>query len=147
MLVSHLVDVYAANICVDTRPYPGMQEVIDHLNAENITWGVVTNKKRFLAMPILEALDLLGHCKVVVGGDCAARIKPHPDPILMALNEIQLAAESVVYVGDHQKDVTAGQSAGTQTIAVSWGYTIEGEDPTRWGADYTIEHPGDLLKL
>ena len=41
----------------------------------------------------------------------------------------------------------AGKAAGTRTVAVTWGYTISGDDPTAWGADYTIEHPQELLKL
>jgi len=146
-LCARLVELYAENICVHTRPYPGMQQVIEQLIADNVPWGVVTNKLRRLAVPILETLGLLEHCRTVVGGDTAARNKPHPDPILYALEELGYAADTVVYVGDHQKDVLAGQAAGTRTVAVSWGYIINGEDPTAWGADYTIDQPGDLLKL
>jgi 2-phosphoglycolate phosphatase len=146
-LCARLVEVYADNICIHTKPYPGMLEVLDHLNTENIPWGVVTNKMRRLAVPILETLDLIDHCKTVVGGDTAARNKPHPDPIHHALQELGYAADTVVYVGDHQKDVLAGQAAGTRTVAVSWGYIVAGEDPTAWGADYTIDRPAELLEL
>jgi 2-phosphoglycolate phosphatase len=146
-LCARLVEVYADNICIHTKPYPGMLEVLEHLNAESIPWGIVTNKMRRLAVPILETLGLLGSCKTVVGGDTAARNKPHPDPIHHALQELGYAAETVVYVGDHQKDVQAGQAAGTRTVAVSWGYIIAGEDPSAWGADYTIDRPEELLEL
>ena len=146
-LCARLVELYTENICIHTKPYPGMQELLDHLNTNNIPWGVVTNKLHRLALPILDALGLLKHCQVVVGGDTAARNKPHPDPILYALDELGLAAESVVYVGDHRKDVLAGQAAGTHTVAVTWGYIINGEDPHAWGADYTITRPEELLTL
>jgi 2-phosphoglycolate phosphatase len=146
-LCARLVELYAENICIHTKPYPGMLEVLDHLNAENIPWGVVTNKMHRLALPILKTLGLYEHCKTLVGGDTAARNKPHPDPILHALDELGYAAESVVYVGDHRKDVQAGQAAGTRTVAVTWGYTIAGEDPVTWGADYTIDLPDELLEL
>jgi phosphoglycolate phosphatase len=146
-LCQQLVEIYAANICEQTRPYPGILDVLTQLNNANIPWGVVTNKLERLAVPILEKLDLLDNCCIVVGGDTAARNKPHPDPILHALKELDLAAEAVAYVGDHRKDVQAGQAAGTLTIAVSWGYIIPAEDPYSWGADYTIDRPEELLTL
>jgi phosphoglycolate phosphatase len=146
-LCQRLVEVYADNICIHTRPYPGMTEVLDYLDTENIPWGVVTNKLKRLTVPILEALDLMERCVTVVGGDTAPRNKPHPDPINHALKELRLAADSVAYVGDHRKDVQAGQAAGTRTVAVSWGYRVPEEDPYSWGADYTIDRPDELLTL
>ena len=146
-LCQQLVETYTANICVQTRPYPGITEMLTHLDNENIPWGVVTNKLERLAIPILEKLNLLANCRVVVGGDTAARNKPHPDPIIYALEKLGLAAESVAYVGDHRKDVQSGQAAGTLTVACSWGYIIPDEDPYSWGADYTIDHPEELLTL
>jgi 2-phosphoglycolate phosphatase len=146
-LCQQLVEIYAANICEHTRPYPGIPEVLTQLENANIPWGVVTNKLERLAVPILEKLGLLENCCIVVGGDTAARNKPHPDPILHALKELELAAEAVAYVGDHRKDIQAGRAAGTLTIAVSWGYIIPAEDPYSWGADYTIDRPEELLTL
>jgi 2-phosphoglycolate phosphatase len=146
-LCQQLVETYTANICVHTRPYPGITNLLDQLDSKNIPWGVVTNKLERLAVPILEALNLLANCRIVVGGDTAARNKPHPDPIIYALDKLGLAAESVAYVGDHQKDIQSGQAAGTLTIACSWGYIIPDEDPYSWGADYTIDQPEELLTL
>ena len=58
-LCARLVEIYTANICVETRPYPGVTAVLQHLDQENIPWGVVTNKLARLAEPILEALDIV----------------------------------------------------------------------------------------
>ncbi|MCP4002306.1 MAG: HAD-IA family hydrolase [Gammaproteobacteria bacterium] len=146
-LCQQLVEIYSAHICEQTRPYPGITEMLSRLEDETISWGVVTNKLERLALPILEKLNLLTNCRVVVGGDTAARNKPHPDPINYALDKLGLAAESVAYVGDHRKDVQSGQAAGTLTVACSWGYIISNEDPNSWGADYTIDHPEELLTL
>jgi len=146
-LCQQLVETYTANICVHTLPYPGITNLLDQLDSKNVPWGVVTNKLERLAVPILEALNLLANCRIVVGGDTAARNKPHPDPIMYALDKLGLTAESVAYVGDHQKDVQSGKAAGTLTIACSWGYIIPDEDPYSWGADYTIDQPEELLTL
>lgn len=144
-LCARLVEAYEANLCVNTVTYPGMRELLDELNRNEITWGIVTNKLRRLAVPIIEQLGLAEHCAVVVGGDTAARNKPAPDPIIYAMNELQLAPATVAYVGDHRKDIQAGRAASVRTVAVSWGYTVEGDNPYDWDADYTIERPLDFL--
>ncbi len=142
-----LVDIYKQNICQHTVPYPGVTEVLDHLNSAGIPWGVVTNKMRYLALPIMEQLGLLAHCQTLVGGDTAARSKPHPDPILHALTDMGIAAERSIYVGDAEKDVLAGRAAGATTVAASWGYIPPGQKPHQWNADYTIDRPAELLAL
>ena len=143
-LCARLVEVYEANLCVNTVTYPGMRELLQQLTERDIIWGVVTNKLHRLAVPIIEQLGL-NDCAVVVGGDTAARNKPAPDPILHALDELRLAPSAVAYVGDHLKDIQAGRGAGVRTVAVTWGYTIAGDNPYDWEADYTIEEPLELL--
>ncbi len=146
-LCARLVAVYEANLCVNTETYPGMREALAELTRQGLRWGVVTNKLHRLAVPIIEQLGLADHCAVVVGGDTAARNKPAPDPILHALNELNLAPESVAYVGDHLKDMQAGSEAGVRTVAVTWGYREATDDPYAWGADYTIEAPLQLVNV
>jgi 2-phosphoglycolate phosphatase len=142
-----LVTTYEQNLCVHTAVYPGMSEYLDVLDESGIAWGVVTNKMKYLAEPIMDQLGLLERCRTVVGGDTAAHNKPHPAPILLALNELGVSPDQAVYVGDAEKDVQAGKAAGTRTVAVTWGYIIPGHDPYSWGADYTIDQPADLLNL
>lgn len=146
-LRQRLVEIYEQNICTHTVPYPGITELLDALHTENIPWGVVTNKMHYLALPIMEQLGLYEHCQTLVGGDTAARNKPHPDPILHALDELGVAPGKAVYVGDAEKDVLAGQAAGATTVAASWGYILPGQAPHEWNADYTIDRPADLLTL
>ena len=146
-LRQQLVRTYQQNICVHTVVYPGMLDVLSELDRTGIAWGVVTNKLRFLAEPILEQLGLLQRCATLVGGDTAPYNKPHPAPIEFALRELGLPAHSAVYIGDAQKDVQAGKAAGTETVAVTWGYIVPGENPADWSADYTIDSPGQLLTL
>jgi phosphoglycolate phosphatase len=146
-LSKQLVDIYTENLCELTRPYPGIESVLDHLDERGMPWGVVTNKIERLTLPILDTLGLKDRCAVIVGGDTTPNNKPHPDPIICAAGRINIAPEAVAYVGDHRKDVDAAHAAGSLTVAVTWGYIIPGEDPYDWGADYTIERPEELLSI
>lgn len=147
LLRQRLVTTYEQNLCVYTAAYPGIDAVLDELDRAGIPWGVVTNKMKYLADPILEHLDLRRRCATVVGGDTAAKNKPHPAPIHYALKEMHVKPDRAVYVGDAEKDVIAGKAAGTHTVAVTWGYIIPGHDPYSWNADYTIDIPEQLLNL
>jgi len=147
-LRKRLVALYEEALCVETLPYPGVMDMLEALNERDIGWGIVTNKMRYLAAPIIEHFAMHTHCKTLVGGDTAARNKPHPDPILHGLNEMGVNPDKAIYVGDAHKDILAGRAAGTVTVAVTWGYVPPGESlPRDWGADYTIEHPQELLEL
>jgi len=146
-LRARLVAIYEENLCVHTAPYKGVPEMLAQLDQQNIPWGVVTNKMHYLAEPILEQIGLLENCRTLVGGDTAARNKPHPDPILYALDALGVTADNAVYMGDAEKDIQAGKAANATTIAASWGYIVPGQSPHDWDADYTIDHPGDLLAL
>jgi 2-phosphoglycolate phosphatase len=147
VLRQRLVKTYEQNICIHTAAYPGIHTVLDELDNASIPWGVVTNKMKYLAEPILDELGLLRRCATVVGGDTATHNKPHPAPIHFALDAMGIKPDRAVYVGDAEKDILAGQAAGTRTIAVTWGYIIPGHDPYSWNADYTIDAPTQLLSL
>lgn len=142
-----LVNVYEAALTEHTRPYPAVADVIAELDARGMRWGVVTNKMRYLAAPILAHFPFLANCATLIGGDSATHNKPHPAPIQMALDELEVAAGRAIYVGDAEKDVIAGKAAGTVTVAVTWGYIVPGTDPYQWDADYTIESPQEFLAL
>ncbi|MGZ5099054.1 MAG: HAD hydrolase-like protein, partial [Usitatibacter sp.] len=84
--------LYGDNLCVHTRLFPGMIELLDSLEMRAIAWGVVTNKYERFARPIIDELGLGARAAVVVGGDTCARSKPFPDPLLFAAAAMGVAA-------------------------------------------------------
>ncbi len=57
-LRAQLLDYYQAHIADETRLFPGMEKVLEYIEARGLSWGVVTNKPGWLTEPLLEALDL-----------------------------------------------------------------------------------------
>jgi phosphoglycolate phosphatase len=80
-----------------------------------------------------------------VSGDTTPNRKPHPEPILHACAQLAVDPASCVYVGDAERDIEAGRRAGTATLAATFGYLQDREDPARWGADALVDAPLDLL--
>ena len=138
------LDIYAGNLCVDTCLFPGMDQVLDRLEARSIPWGVVTNKFERLARPLIEALGLGQRAAVVVGGDTCARAKPHPDPLLFAARSMSVEPASTLYVGDDERDVQAARAAGMPVVIAGYGYLGDGAPPASWGADGILESPLEI---
>ena len=127
--------LYADNLCIDTRLFPGMDALLDDLEDRAIAWGVVTNKFERLARPVLAGLGLESRAAVIVGGDTCPRPKPFPDPLLHAAERLSLAPERILYVGDDERDVQAARAAGMPVIVAGYGYLGDGPPPADWQAD------------
>jgi phosphoglycolate phosphatase len=137
--------IYSQRLCVDTRLFPGMTEVIDEIEKRGHRWGVVTNKPAWLTEPLLRQLGLTTRATCVVSGDTVARAKPHPDPLLHAAAACDSAPADCVYVGDARRDIEAGRAAGMGTLVALFGYLSPGDDPVHWGADAMVRSPDEIL--
>ncbi|WP_456372519.1 phosphoglycolate phosphatase [Thiolapillus sp.] len=142
-----LLDVYLKNICTHTRLFPGMDTVLEQLCAIAIPWGIVTNKPAWLTDPLMAALPMPCGTQVVISGDTLPQRKPHPAPLLHAAEKLNVDPEHCLYVGDAQRDIQAGRSAGMATACALFGYLQEQDRPDQWQADYSLHKPEDILGL
>jgi phosphoglycolate phosphatase len=124
-----------------------MDPLLTRLEQQGIHWGVVTNKPRQFTEPLLAALGLLERSSCTVSGDTLPERKPHPRPILHALEQLAVLPEHSIYVGDARRDIESGRAAGTATIAVRYGYIEPGQDPDGWDADFVVSTPAELSQL
>jgi phosphoglycolate phosphatase len=147
MLREKFLDFYEKDLCVDTRLFDGVPEVIAKLRARHVPWGIVTNKGKRFTEPLLRrlAVDHLAAC--AVSGDSTLHTKPHPASLLFAASLLSLPPAQCLYVGDDLRDAQAARNAGMRFVAAGWGYLGEGGDPASWGADAVIARPGDILDL
>jgi phosphoglycolate phosphatase len=140
-----LLEVYRANLSGRTRPFAGMEAVLDALEARGLNWGVVTNKPAWLTEPLLRDLELFERAACVVSGDTLPQRKPHPAPMLLACRQAGSEPAQCVYVGDAQRDVEAGRNAGMHTLVALFGYLQAHDTPDTWQASGTIDSPAGVL--
>ncbi len=139
------LELYAADLCVESRVFPGMFEVLTRIEALGLRWGVVTNKPAWLTDRLVDSLNLSARAACVVSGDTTDQRKPHPKPLLYACGCCNCDAVSCVYIGDDQRDIQAGEAAGMATLVALYGYFDEQEDPHGWGADGVLNDISELL--
>ena len=146
-LRQELLDLYGQYLSVNTALFPGMHELLLWLETRDIPWGIVTNKPRRYAEPIVADLLLSERCSVMVCPDDVTKTKPDPEPMLLACKQIGCEAQHTLYIGDHRRDIEAGKNAGMKTVAVNYGY-IEADDPTEdWQADFYVDHADEIQVL
>ncbi|MBU3725056.1 MAG: HAD-IA family hydrolase [Burkholderiaceae bacterium] len=141
------MEVYAECLSRHTTWWPGMDAVVEALEANHIAWGIVTNKIARFTEPLLKDIDLYHRCAVVVSGDTTPHAKPHPAPVAHAISSLNLPPQAVVYVGDDLRDIESGFAAGTWTIGCDFGHHVQEPLPPQWGADALIQKAEDLLAV
>lgn len=139
--------IYADNLHHQTRAFPGIDAIVEELEAHGLRWGIVTNKPRFLAEPLMTALGYWPRAHCLVAGDDHPQRKPHPAPLFLACQQAGVEASRCWYVGDAVRDIEAGRNAGMTTIAARYGYIPEGEHPDDWHADWGIDSAAELGPL
>jgi 2-phosphoglycolate phosphatase len=141
------LDLYEQNLCRSSSLFPGMGYLLDKIESRGLAWGIVTNKAERFTLPLLQALKLTHRTACIVCGDTTPYAKPHPAPLLEALQQIGSSAQDCVYVGDDERDVQAGHAAGMPVIVVLYGYLGNGRPPEEWGADSLVDSPRALGSL
>ena len=123
----------------------GMEDVLVTLKERGHRIGIVTAKRRLTADLAFARLPIEHLFETVVGGDETAEHKPHPAPLLLALERLGAKPEDAVYVGDSPFDMQAAKAAGLHAIGVSWGRIHTADKLVE--ADVVIDRAEELLEL
>jgi pyrophosphatase PpaX len=143
--VDELVRVYRAHndpSYSELACFDGMVDVLAQLKDEGRRLGVVSAKRGPTVQRVFDGAGIGKYFDVIVGSDATERHKPHPEPLLHALKELDAQPVDAAYVGDSPFDMAAAKAANVFGIAVAWGGIHRVED-----ADALVESPEDLLGL
>jgi len=103
------------------RPFDGVEALLTRLKIQGFRQGIVTSKSRAGLDRVLKQFSWDDLFDVTVGADEVTRGKPHPEPILLALEQLGVKASEAWMIGDSPHDLEAGRAAGARIGAVSWG--------------------------
>ena len=127
-------------------PFPGTLETVDALARRGLRLAIVTSKHREATLRGMDLCGLVEHFPVIVTPEDVSHPKPHPEPVLHALDRLGVRPEEAVFVGDSPHDMAAGKAAGTRVAAALWGpfprEALERERP-----DWMLGAPGEVLEV
>jgi pyrophosphatase PpaX len=96
----------------------GAQRALERLQAAGLALGLVTSGSRVRVERELRELEFTRFFDAVVCHGDYVRRKPHPEPVLVGLQRMGVAAEESAYVGDSPEDVSMAQAAGMFAVGV-----------------------------
>lgn len=147
-LIADYRAVYSATGMADSRPYPGIREVLAALRTAGMKLYVATAKPTHLAHELLEVQGLSDAVDGVFGnadeGNGTTSSKAHIVAAVLAAHG--LASDECVMVGDRLYDIEAAQQNNMASIGADWGFALDGElDAAGVGAH--AQDPADLAGL
>lgn len=144
-LAARFLAIYEANASRHTEAYPTVRETLEGLRRCGLSLAVVTNKPFAATNSILGDLGLSAFFDAVIGGDTLPERKPHPAPVLLALERLDVAPEAALMVGDNYHDVQAARAAGVRALAVTYGYSHRPH--AELGAERLLDTLSELLPI
>lgn len=129
-----------------TRPYPGVTEAVRALRRDGTRLGLVTSKLHDGTRRGLHLARLDDAFDAIVCADDVQHPKPHPEPVLKALELLGSPPEDAVFIGDSRHDMVCGRAAGVATAAALWGPFDRPYLETA-APDYWLEHPADAVRF
>ena len=119
--LSDFKNYYLQNVDVYTRPYDGVPELLDALNAAGVRAAVNSNKVDSVVNALCDA-HVPGRFAYVLGEREGIPKKPAPDGVNMILDALDIRRERALYVGDGEADLRTALNAGIDCAWVSWGF-------------------------
>jgi phosphoglycolate phosphatase len=132
------LDLYKDNTSKRSCVYEGVVEGIEWMKAQGYRVACVTNKAEAITIPLLKDKGLYDYFEVVVSGDTCEEKKPHPMPLLHAAEQLGVAPENALMIGDSKSDVKAARAAGFHIFCMTYGYN-HGEDIRNYEPDAVMD--------
>lgn len=141
-LFTDFIAHYSAHIADRSRPFPGVERVLEQLAAKDFILAVCTNKLEGLSRQLLKTLGLAGYFTAICGQDTFAVQKPDPSILIRTIAAVGGNTSAAIMVGDSATDVLTARAADIAVIGVDFGYT---ERPiSDFQPDHVIGHFDDL---
>jgi len=142
---NRFLEQYREHIALETRLFPGFDQVLAALEGNRIPWGVITNKPGWLTEPLMRELGLYERAGCVLSGDSLPVCKPDPLPLITAARRLAVDPERCLYLGDALRDVQAARAANMTALVARYGYIAPSERDAEWPATAWIDSPLELL--
>lgn len=130
--------------CLDrTGFFPGIEPMLRHFSRKQK--AIATNKSIEYTRVILNGLGA-HHFTYMVGGDNGFGLKPEPGMLLHVMEQLNVARDRTVLVGDSTNDINGGHNAGIRVCAVGYGMGNR-EKMKACQPDWFVEQPEDLMEI
>lgn len=125
------------------KAYSGVQAGLKELNNKGVQMGIVSSRTRDSLDRYMKHVEIFDLFTVISTPERTENHKPHPEPVLWALEQFNAKAEETLFIGDATFDIESGNSAGVDTAFVSWGHNSI--DDIKAKPDYILNQFNELF--
>lgn len=126
--------------------FDGVSETLRQLKNTGFKMAIVSTKRNNMVMKGLRLMSAGNLFDTVIGLDDVQHAKPHPEPLLLAMERLNSTPEETLMIGDNVHDILGGKNAGVRTAGVAW--SAKGEKFIReQEPDFVLQHISDLLTI
>ena len=143
-LLEYFKEYYDAHCLDTTKPYPGINELLETLTQKGVALAVASNKYQEATEKIIAGCFPQFKFVAVEGQKEGRNRKPDPSILFSILEQYPVAKKDVLYIGDSGVDIECAKRACVESIGVSWGFRSAAE-LRRAYADYVITNPREIL--
>lgn len=118
---------YTQHHATELALYNGIEELLHTLKAKGFKIAIATNAYRVSTIESLTYFGIYELFDSVVCCDDVKRCKPNPDMLYKILQELDCEVDEAIFVGDGERDQSAGQRAKMDYIMVEWGFSDHGD--------------------
>jgi phosphoglycolate phosphatase len=120
-------EYYEAHIDVHTRPYPGIPELLNKLDAMGVKMAVASNKFQEGTEKLIQEFFPAIAFVSILGNRPGYPLKPDPEIVQEVLRKAGIGPEDAMMVGDSPTDMKTAANGGIDALAVTWGYRTQEE--------------------
>lgn len=143
---AHFIPYYNDHNADDSRPYPGIVELLHELQARGIQIAVASNKYQQATVKLVGHFFPDIHFAAVYGQREGVAIKPDPTIVNDILRVTGITRTDTIYIGDSGVDMLTAHHAEVESIGVTWGFRDEEELRTH-GAHHIVHQAKDILQF
>lgn len=129
-----------------TKPYTDIEALIQALKETGAKLGVVSNKPHDFALLMTQHFFKAGTFDTILGHKEKLPVKPAPDALYQAIDEMQIDKNKLLYVGDTDTDMKTALNADVKSIGVTWGFRSERELRDNQ-ANFIVHSPMEILDI
>jgi phosphoglycolate phosphatase len=144
--VALMREEYTSHSMDETKPYPGIPEMLTELGRLQISVAVLSNKPDDMVKTLLNHYFPGTHFNAAFGAQPSFPSKPDPASSLAIAERLKILPERFVFLGDSKIDMLTATAAKMYPVGALWGFRDEAELRTH-GAKKLINHPQELLDV
>lgn len=144
--LTHFKEYYGAHCCDATKPYPGIEELLQELTAKGLNLAVTSNKYEEAVTKIINHYFPDANFRAILGNMEGIPRKPDPSIVFKALSMCPTPKADVLYVGDSGVDMETARRACVESCGVTWGFRPIVELQQSF-ADHIISTPAQIIDI